>query len=222
MGISADHKQVGLLVAFYDFLEEYNKKVNLTSIKSAEEAISRHFLDSLAPLPLELLRGSRAIDIGAGAGFPSVPLAILRPDMEFTALDSVKKKVLFIEAASNELGIANIKPVWGRAENLAHSSSFRESFDVALARAVAPLSVILEYGLPFLRMGAHMLCYKGPAVFAEAEGAKGALCKLGGRVDSIHPSGVPGLEHYIAKVEKVSATPAAYPRKEGLPAKNPL
>lgn len=221
--IPYSEKQIDQCRHFFDFLMEWNQKMNLTSIKEENDAVQKHFLDSLAPLSQSLLPQSGSIlDIGAGAGFPSIPLAIFLPHCSVTMVDSVRKKVSFLEAACHELSLNNTKAVWGRAEDLGRDPSLRERFDLIVNRALAPLNVLLEYGMPFLRVGGRMLCYKGPAAEEEILQAKRALHLTGAKVLEVHPSKLDGLEHFIIELLKESPINASYPRKAGLPTKSPL
>lgn len=209
--------------AFYEFLVEENKTKNLTAIVSPEEAAFKHFLDSLAPLWLELLpQGCSMIDVGAGAGFPSLPLKIARPDIQLTMLDSARKRTDFLTAAAVKLSLQHCRIIWSRAEDSARLSDFRAQFDIAVARAVASMPVLLEYLLPFVKPGGACLLYKGPSARQEADSSARALKILGGKIDGILPCGIQSMEHYIVVVQKTHPTPAGYPRKSGTPAKSPL
>ncbi|MGI6168779.1 MAG: 16S rRNA (guanine(527)-N(7))-methyltransferase RsmG [Christensenellales bacterium] len=209
--------------AFFDFLLEENQKVNLTAITQPEEAASKHFLDSLAPLWLQLIpQNAAVIDIGAGAGFPSLPLKIARPDIFLTLLDSARKRTGFLEAAVQKLGLENCTIMWNRAEDGARLTNFRAQFDIAVARAVAALPVLLEYTLPFVKVGGLCLLYKGPSAPEEVAASARALQTLGGKVSQVYPCGIDGIQHFIVAVQKTLPTPARYPRKSGTPNRSPL
>ena len=223
MNIQAESRQLALCQTFFDLLMEWNQRMNLTSIKEAADAVQKHFLDSLAPLALGLIpSGASIIDIGAGAGFPSLPLAIFREDCHFTLLDSVRKKTTFLEEACRQLGLNNVSPCWGRAEELARKEEYRETFTIAVNRAVAPINVLLEYAMPFLKVGGKMLSFKGPAAQEEIANAKKAFRVLGARLLGVHPAHVPGLDHLIVEIEKTAPTPSLYPRRAGTPTKSPI
>lgn len=219
-----------MLAAFQTYYEEliaWNERVNLTAITDYQEVQIKHFLDSLsclsvlAGMPLERWRH---LDIGAGAGFPGLPLKIARPQMEITLLEAKKKRVRFLEHLVERLELSGIEVVRGRAEELGQKQGHREGYDLVLARAVATLPVLLEYALPLCRIGGIFLAQKGPDVKEELETAEFALRLLGGRLREVR-----GLElsHSMGRrnlvvVEKVAPTPERYPRRPGVPAKRPL
>lgn len=205
---------------FCSLLTEYNGKFNLTAVTGPKDIYYKHFLDSLAGEPL-LPKGARVVEVGSGAGFPSIPLAIVRGDLRFTMIESVKKKCVFLKAAAEELGIkAEVLP--DRAEEVARGP-LRESFDVCVARAVARLNTLAEYCLPLVRVGGSFLAYKGEAEEELAE-AQNAIRLLGGRVEQTISFELP--ENYgkrtLISVRKVRPVPAAYPRGRGKERKEPI
>lgn len=222
-GLSLSHGQLEKMSAFYMMLEEANRSFNLTANMSPREAAFRHFADSLASPALSQLKpGWKVIDVGSGAGFPGLPLAIAREDVRFVLLDSNNKKAHFIETAAEKLGLKNVAVVALRAEDYARTPA-RETFDAALSRALAPLNVLLEYTLPFVRTGGLALSWKGPAADAEIAAAANACRLLGGRDMKKHAYSLP--EHgsfFIVSVEKFRPAPAAYPRKAGKPSQSPI
>ncbi len=203
---------------------EWNEKVNLTAITDPDEFEKKHFSDSVAIAGLPELRDAkRVIDVGTGGGFPGVPLAILFPDKEFVLMDSLAKRLTIVESVARDLGIDNVTVVHARAEDLGRSKTHREAYDLCVSRAVANLRVLSEYCLPFVRIGGSFLAYKTETAREEADAAKRAVAILGGKLSGIEPAPVPGGDgHLIIRIRKESGTPAKYPRKAGVPSKNPL
>jgi 16S rRNA (guanine527-N7)-methyltransferase len=222
-GASFSVEQLDQLSAFFSMLEEANRSFNLTANMSPREAAFRHFADSLAAPALSLLKpGWKVIDVGTGAGFPGMPLAIARSNLHVVLLDSSNKKAHFLESAAEKLGLRNVAVVTARAEDYALTPA-REKFDAALSRAVAPLNVLLEYTLPFVRTGGVALAWKGPAADAEIAAASNACKLLGGRDMEKYPYTLP--EHgtfFIVCARKIRPSPSAYPRKAGKPSKFPI
>ncbi|MGI6161760.1 MAG: 16S rRNA (guanine(527)-N(7))-methyltransferase RsmG [Christensenellales bacterium] len=204
---------------YYDLIIEWNEKINLTRITDPKEAAYKHFADSAA-LEKHIKCGASVIDVGTGAGFPGIPLKIVRPDMQLTLLDSLKKRVDFLSLVLNELSI-DATTLHSRAEDAARSS-LRESFDIATARAVAPLNVLVEYCLPFVKTGGQLLAMKGAAAQEEVDTAAAAIKLMGGRVRGIYPTPLPGFDHAVVVIEKIEKTPKAYPRQAGKISKLPL
>ncbi|MCH5187216.1 MAG: 16S rRNA (guanine(527)-N(7))-methyltransferase RsmG [Oscillospiraceae bacterium] len=224
MGISLDDTQLDRFEKYMDMLLNRNKVMNLTAITEKDEIISRHFLDSVTPLMTDKFPpGASVIDIGAGAGFPSLPLKIARPDLCVTMLDSLNKRVGFLNDVILSLGLENIEAVHMRAEDGGHSE-LRESFDVAVARAVADLSVLAEYALPFVKVGGCFIAMKGGDPEEEIGGAKAAIKALGGRIEAVKEVHIDegGLDHTLCIINKIGRTPSKYPRKAGKPAKEPI
>lgn len=222
-GIALADRQLEKMAAYFALIEEANRSFNLTSVEGPHEAAIRHFADSLAPPALSLLQpGWRVIDVGTGAGFPGIPLAILREDLHITLLDSNNKKTHFVEAAALKLGLKNVRVVTARAEDYARGEG-REAFDAALSRAVAPLNVLLEYMLPFVRVGGYALAWKGPSAPDEIAAATNACAILGGGEMRALPYSLEGHGSFcIVCTEKVRPAPPDYPRKAGKPTKSPL
>lgn len=218
-----DKQSLGRLCAYYELLVEANRTMNLTGEAAPEDMARRHFLDSLAEPALAALRpGMQAIDVGTGAGFPGLVLAIVRPDVRFTLLDSLQKRVGFLRQVAQALELENIQFLAARAEDAARTK-LREHFDVALSRAVAALPVLLEYTLPFVRVGGSALCWKGPSAAQEIADSAAALRTLGGgecEVLSYSPDSL--REYAILRVPHIRSCPPQYPRKAGIPTKKPL
>ena len=231
LGISLDRRQVEQFETYFRELADWNRKVNLTSIADYEGVQTKHFLDSLTvclaagnPLP----SGTRAVDIGAGAGFPGVPLKIAFPDIQLSLVEATGKKADFLSYLTEKLDLSGVDVLRGRAEELAHQPDLRESFDLAVSRGVAKLSTLAELTLPFCKTGGALITLKhdGPSsnIQGELAAAAHALEALGGRIDKLHPVNVAGLadNRVVLRVEKTGPTPPRYPRRPGIPAKRPL
>lgn len=209
---------------YANLIVEWNERINLTSVTSTAEIWIKHFLDSLACLSVYEPQQCRMIDIGSGAGLPGMVLALARPQWEVYLLESTNKKAEFLRLAAGELQIANVTVIADRAEIAAHDAHLRGSFDMVVARGVAPLRVLAEYCLPFLRVGGQFLAMKGPNWAVELEEAGTALRKLGAVVTDQHSCTLPeemGARTLIL-INKQRSTPDLYPRRPGLPAKKPL
>ena len=210
------------LLAYHRLLLEWNARMDLNNVPEEEMAL-RHYADSLLPLARKewFPDGARLIDVGTGAGFPGMPLAIARPDLKVTLLDSQRKRCDFLSAVCDELKLPNVTVLHARAEDGARGA-LREQMDVAVARAVAPLNVLAEYLLPYVRVGGRMLCWKGPAVREEMAAGERACKMLGGQAEGLYRLPIEGREHYVHSAIKISATARRYPRKSGTPSKDPL
>ena len=206
---------------YYEALTERNRVMNLTAIEGEADTARLHFLDSLSPLLLFPLEGKRVIDVGTGAGFPGLPLKIACPDLSLTLLDSQQKRVEFLRETCDLLELEDVECLHARAEEC---GKLRESFDLALSRAVARLNVLCELCLPFVKVGGAFLALKGPAVSEELNEAQRAVSLLGGTVEQVFPYTLPGEEtaHNIAVIRKTSSTPAKYPRRFAQIKKAPL
>jgi 16S rRNA (guanine527-N7)-methyltransferase len=220
MEISA--AQAGAFESYADLLTEWNEKMNLTAITEPKEIAVKHFLDSLSGAAL-LPRGARVIDVGAGAGFPSLPLKIFRGDLSVFLLDSLRKRVGFLERVVGALGLREVSALHARAEDAARLSGLREGFSAAVSRAVARLDVLAEYCLPFVKVGGIFIAYKGPDAAEEAEEAKEKIFLLGGKLAEIRRVALPDfqIEHTLFVIEKQRPTPKAYPRSAHKIAKRP-
>lgn len=207
--------QAEKLFAFYNFLIEENVKYNLTAIVEFEEVVKKHFIDSA--VAVNYFKG-KVLDVGAGAGFPSIVLAILKPELEITMIDSLNKRVNFLSEVCKRLEIKNAKAIHVRAEDF----KAKESFDVITARAVAQLRTLSEYLLPFAKVGGKVVCYKGGDVFEEVENAQSAIKILGGQVEEITKFSIFDNLRTIVLMRKISHTPPGYPRGGNLPRKKPL
>ncbi len=221
LGVPADEGQLDALAAYGARLMDVNRVTNLTAIRDADEAARLHFLDSAALLTLADFAGKSVIDVGSGAGFPGVPLRILRPDVRLTVVDSVGKKVDFVRDSCAALGLEDVTCLWGRAEELPR---LRESFDIAVSRAVAELPLLAELCLPLVKAGGLFLAMKKPDCDEEVGRGDFAVRALGGRIRDIKRYTVPGTEvvHALVVMEKVRATPVQYPRRWAQIKKKPL
>lgn len=222
-GLTLTAQQADYFNTYGRFLLEYNEKVNLTAITDPEEIAIKHFADSLLPLTLtELAPGASLIDVGTGAGFPGVALKIMRPDIKLTLLDSLNKRLKFLEELSTLLGQDNAF-VHARAEMAGANLKLRGRFDYATARAVAQLAVLCEYCLPLLKVGGNMLAFKGPDCAAEIAAAQNAIAVLGGRVAAVHAYPLAGYgQRTLIVIEKVKSTPKKYPRQRVKLGEKPL
>lgn len=224
LGVSLKEEQVLLLSAYLEKLIEENQKINLTAYKKEEEVILFLFLDSLAVLRLIKEKDAKLIDLGTGGGFPGVPLKIAEPTLDITLVDSVEKKVKFLEELRKILGIEGLKITKGRAEELGRESSLRENFDYAVSKALAPLNVLIEYAFPFLKVGGYLIAQKGRGLEKEVKEAESALEILGGNIEKIDSVILPGtsIERKNVLIRKLMPTPEKFPRKTGMAAKKPL
>lgn len=209
----------------FELLTEANQTLNLTAIRDEPGIILKHFVDSLTCLTYpNLLEAGSVIDVGTGAGFPGLPLAIVRTSSQFDLLDATQKKIAFVHRAIQALDLKNARALWGRSEELARQKVKRETYQAALSRAVASLATVAELTLPLVRVGGFVLVQKGIHVEQEIAEAKGALSRLGGELDQILRLKLPISKdpRSLIVLRKIAATPPAYPRKPGVPAKNPL
>jgi len=199
----------------------WNEKVNLTAITDREEFVQKHFIDSLlCAETLGFTEASSICDVGTGGGFPGVPLAVCYPEKEFVLMDSLGKRVRIVQQLCDDLRISNVTAVHGRAEDLARQEAYRDGFDLCVSRAVANMRVLCEYCMPFVRAGGYFIAYKGSDCESEINDAANAIKTLGGDLQEISP--LPHLDHSLVVVKKAKATPAAYPRKAGVPSRKPL
>ena len=214
--------QAEKLCRYYEMLMDWNSRMNLTAITGEDDVLKKHFADSL--LPLELIpEGANLIDVGTGAGFPGVPVAIMRPDIYVTLMDALGKRVAFLKEVVAALGL-NADCVHARCEDAAKKPEFRDAYDVACARAVAETNVLSEWLLPFVKPGGWMLALKGPMAAEEAARAQTALAQLNGRLARVCPVSVPGRDwdHRVIEILKTGATPDRFPRRAGIAEKRPL
>ncbi|CAM5798100.1 MULTISPECIES: 16S rRNA (guanine(527)-N(7))-methyltransferase RsmG [Brevibacillus] len=224
-GIELSERQREQFDGYYRLLVEWNEKMNLTAITEEEQVYNKHFYDSITPafyFPFDQVE--KVADIGGGAGFPSIPLKIVFPHLHMTIIDSLNKRMNFLQHVADELGLENLYPVHGRAEDRGQEPQYRQAFDLVVARAVARLNVLSEYCLPFARVGGHFIALKGADISPELNEAKKAIKTLGGKTKQVETFQLmeDAGERNIVIMEKVENTPKGYPRKAGTPAKKPL
>lgn len=223
LGISLNETQIKQFLDYYELLVETNKVMNLTAITEFDEVIEKHFLDSLSLCRIyDLNREIRVLDLGTGAGFPGVPLKIAFPQIRLVLADSLNKRIKFLENVVGELSLQNVSCVHGRAEEMGRNKEYREQFDLCVSRAVANLSSLSEYCLPFVKTGGAFISYKSGEVDEEATQAKRAIYLLGGEVKDIYKFDLFDQKRSFVVIEKERKTPKAYPRKAGTPTKEPL
>lgn len=218
-------RQVMALINYERELIEWNQKFNLTAIRDVESIRTKHFLDSYScVLTWKANPPLRLVDVGTGAGFPGLPLKIIYPNMHVTLVESVGKKAMFCQHIISKLGLEDVEVIHARAEEVGQNPAHRETYDYAVARAVANLNILSEYLLPLVKIGGTMLSQKGESGPAEAQSAEKAMKLLGGKLKQLIPVNLPGVadDRYLVLVDKVAATPPKYPRNAGMAAKSPL
>ncbi len=232
MGLELNEEHRRAFEIYYRELLAWNEKFNLTAITDYHQVQIKHFLDSLTCLladedltrTIYQQRGVRAIDVGAGAGFPGLPLKIACPGLQLTLLEATGKKVGFLEHIASRLGLEGVEVIKGRAEELGHDAAHRERYDLALARAVAELPVLVEYALPFCKQGGLFVAQKGAGGDAEARAAEGGIATLGGVLRRIVRLELPHVAEprSLVVIKKIAPTPEKYPRRPGIPSKRPI
>lgn len=225
LGIALTDKQKQQFDKFYELLVEWNKVMNLTGITEYEEVNEKHFVDSLSIVKaIDMKSVKSVIDVGTGAGFPGIPLKIAFPHLKVVLLDSLNKRINFLNTVIAELGLTDIKTIHGRAEDYAKQTEYREKFDLCVSRAVANLSTLSEYCLPYVSADGLFVPYKSGEIDEELENSKKAVKILGGKIENVVKFQLPGTEigRSFVKIRKISNTNMKYPRKAGLPAKEPL
>jgi len=223
INIFIDDSQIQKFYKYMQLLLEWNKKINLTAITDENEIILKHFVDSLTVLKY-IGANDKIIDVGTGAGFPGIPIAIMMPNVKITLLDSLNKRINFLNEVIKELDLKNVETIHSRSEDCGKDMLFREKYNIALARAVANLSTLSEYLLPFVKIKGKMVCMKGSEIEEELKNAEYTIKVLGGKVVQRDEFVLPGsdIKRNIIVVEKEQFTPKMYPRKAGLPAKEPI
>ncbi len=223
LGIELSEEQVNRLIEYARLMKEWNEKINLTAITDDEGIATKHFLDSLTALGTGYV-GGRVIDVGTGAGFPGLVLKIARPDIQLTLLDSLNKRINFLREVCSALGIDGVEFVHARAEDCGMNRVYRGKFDTVVSRAVANMTLLSEWCIPFLKEGGRFLALKGPLADEELDGARRAISILGGEVEKVYGAEIPFTElaHKIIIVKKVRQTPMRFPRKPAIAAKNPI
>lgn len=224
LGIELTDTQQDKLNLFYKLLVEWNEKMNLTAITEYNDVVIKHFMDSIAiNQAFDISEDSSVIDVGTGAGFPGIPLNIVYP-AKYTLLDSLNKRINFLNEVISQCDLKNINTIHSRAEDGAHNKDLREKFDIAVSRAVANLSTLTEYCLPYVKVGGRFISYKSGNIDEELEQSKKAISILGGEIEKVVPVTLPNtdIERTFVIIKKVKQTGSKYPRKAGLPSKEPL
>lgn len=225
LGVSLTQKQIGQFMCYYEMLVEWNGFMNLTAITAFDEVMKKHFIDSMSLIKAKKLENElQIIDVGTGAGFPGLVLKIAFPQLEITLLDSLNKRIQFLDVVIQKLDLSNVMTIHGRAEDYARPEKLRERYDIAVSRAVSNLSTLSEYCLPFVKQGGYFIPYKSEKISEEAEAAKRAIDLLGGKIDKQIDFTLPDSDIYrnFILIKKCSSTPRKYPRKAGMPSKEPL
>ena len=232
-GLTPDDRQLSMFEQYYNMLAEKNKVMNLTAITAWEDVVIRHFADSVSLVKIhDPLKISSMIDLGSGAGFPGIPLKIMFPDLKITLVDALAKRIHFLDEVIHELRLDYIETVHGRGEDLARQPAYREKYDLCVSRAVARLSVLSEYALPFVRTGGAFIAYKSEKAFDEIKESRRAVEVLGGKkienedicAFSLPVGTLDGSTNsrVLVRIKKIKATPLKYPRKAGIPSRKPL
>lgn len=216
-------EQINNFYTYMNLLIEWNEKMNLTAITEPKEIVIKHFIDSMTILNY-IEDNSKIVDVGTGAGFPGIPLKITNNTLDVTLLDSLNKRLVFLNEVINELKLTDIKTVHSRVEEAGKNKEYREKYDIATSRAVANLNILVEYMLPLIKIGGKCICMKGPEVKEELEGSKNAIKILGGEIERVEEIILPGtdMRRNIVIIKKIKNTPVQYPRKAGTPSKEPL
>ena len=225
LNITLSETQQEQFYHFYELLVEWNKVMNLTGITEYEEVNEKHFIDSLSIVKvLDMNKVSTVIDVGTGAGFPGIPLKIVFPHLKVTLLDSLNKRIKYLDTVINELGLKDIHTIHGRAEEYARKEEYREKYDLAVSRAVANLSTLSEYCVPYVKVGGMFVPYKSGEIDEEVKAAQTAIKVLGGKQTEVVKFTLPGsdINRSFVKIQKIKSTGKKFPRKAGLPTKEPI
>lgn len=225
LGLTITEEQIEKFDKYYEMLIETNKVMNLTSITEYDEVIIKHFIDSLLVVNIfDINQSKKMIDVGTGAGFPGIPIKIMFPNLQITLLDSLNKRLKFLNNVIDELGLKNITTVHGRAEDIAHMDEYREKFSLCVSRAVANLSTLSEYCIPFINESGMFISYKSEFSEEETDNAKKAIKVLGGKIEDTYIEELPhsDINRSFVVIKKERSTPNKYPRKAGVPSKKPI
>ena len=223
LNISLSEEQVQQFLTYYELLVETNKVMNLTAITEFDEVIEKHFLDSLSLCKVyDLNQEVRILDMGTGAGFPGIPLKIAFPEIDLVLADSLNKRIKFLQEVICRLGLKKVEALHARAEEMGRNKEYREQFDLCVSRAVANLSSLSEYCIPFVKEGGKFISYKSGEIEEETNQAKKAISILGGRIEDVYKFDLYEQKRSFVIIRKEKKTPKAYPRKAGTPTKTPL
>lgn len=225
LGIVLFEKQIEQFLHYYELLIEWNEKINLTAITEYEDVMKKHFIDSLSLIKAyDLNKEIKVIDVGTGAGFPGLALKIAFPNLRVTLLDSLNKRIVYLNEVINLLGLKDIETIHGRAEDFATKADQREKYDLCVSRAVANLTTLSEYCLPYVNLNGYFISYKSEKTEEEIKQAKRAISMLGGKIEKQVEFILPSSDIYrnLIMIKKLESTPKKYPRKAGLPSKEPL
>ena len=224
LNLNIDDLQIDKFLKYKDILLDWNNKINLTAITDDKEIILKHFIDCLTVCKFVDFNNKTFIDVGTGAGFPALPIKIFCKDSLPTLLDSLNKRINFLKCVGDELNLQNITYIHSRAEDAGQDANFREKYDFCVSRAVANLSVLAEFDLPFVKVGGYFIALKGPLLDSELIDAKKAISTLGGEIEKIETIKIPftDIEHKLVFIKKIRQTPKQYPRKAGKVSKNPI
>jgi len=224
LGIQLSDMQYQQFIDYYEMLVEKNREMNLTAITELKEVINKHFIDSLSLIKVLKLTNQKVLDLGTGAGFPGIPLKIACPDIDVVLLDSLKKRLVFLDDVIEKLNLKNITTLHGRAEDFGKNIDYREAFDLCVSRAVARLSSLSEYCLPYVKKGGYFISYKSGKVEDEIDLSQKAFKILGAQLEEVKEFVLPGtdIERSLVLIKKITHTPANYPRSAGKPSKEPL
>lgn len=225
LNLTLEDKQYEQFIKYYELLIEWNQVMNLTAITEFGEVLTKHFIDSLSLAnEIDLKKDLSIIDVGTGAGFPGIPLKIVYPSLNIVLLDSLNKRIKFLDAVINQLDLKGIKAVHGRAEEFGRNKEYREKFDLCLSRAVANLATLSEYCVPFIKMGGYFISYKSGEAEEEIENSKNAVKLLGGKIDTVKTFILPDsdISRSFVFIKKELETSKKYPRNAGKPSKEPL
>lgn len=221
--VTLTEEQCRQFIQYYEMLVEKNKVMNLTAITEFDEVIEKHFIDSVSlAREYDLTKKCKILDMGTGAGFPGIPLKIVFPELDITLADSLNKRILFLQEVIDALQLKNIRAIHSRAEELAADKNHRESYDLCVSRAVANLSTLSEYCIPFVKVGGKFVSYKSGECDEEVSAAKRAIAVLGGKLSSVKKFSIGESGRAFVMIDKIKPTPKQYPRKTGTPSKKPL
>ncbi|AZV58972.1 16S rRNA (guanine(527)-N(7))-methyltransferase RsmG [Clostridium sp. AWRP] len=223
VGLEFDEEKYNKFIKYKDILKFWNNKINLTTIVEDEDIIKKHFIDCVKIFKFSPLRNiSNIIDIGTGAGFPGIPMKIVNPQIKVVLLDSLNKRINFLNQVISDIELRDIKCIHGRAEDFSKDTEYREKFDAAVSRAVANLTVLSEFCIPYIKLGGYFVAMKGPSVEDEIKESKKAVSILGGKIVDIIKIENDDLNHNLVVIKKIKRTPNMYPRKAGMVSKKPL